>query len=108
MWKSSILALASLVVIAGAGPAAADEWVEAYGNTCLDACWATEEGYPREQGRLQGPVGTIPFYSCRGNVPEGVYLGVTFPIGTQCLVQLGSNRYRITNDYACKCRWFGN
>jgi hypothetical protein len=106
MSRNILLALALLATIAGSSPAAADEWVEASGNTCWEKCRATEKGYPREQGRVQGSLGPIPLYKCRGRILGGSHLGVTFPIGTQCLVELGRNTYRITDYYECRCWWY--
>jgi hypothetical protein len=100
MSKSSILALASLLAIAGAAPVAADEWWAAKGHQCWMAC----SGTPRVADE-----GSNTNYVCRARPPgwRDRLAGYNFKQSTKCFLTypVGSRLVNaVVDDYECLCR----
>jgi hypothetical protein len=98
--KSSILVLASLLAIAGAGPTAADQWWPAKGQQCWNACTGTPRAI-EDGGNL---------YVCKARPqggPEWV-AGSNLKQSHKCLVAYPVNDKRLgsalISDYECLCR----
>jgi hypothetical protein len=78
---TTLLALGSLGVLAGATPAAAD-YKDALGRTCVDTCKA----HDGTAHIIVRPLG-IPAYKCRAHhEPYGYLVGMNVPYATNCLV----------------------
>src|SRR5262245_40218555 len=95
--NTKLLALASLVAIVGAAPAAADTWARGDGRTCAEAC--------RAQERVPHNSGTYGV-TCRGWVDENAQReGVnadTYSRRQRCRVVFGDQPQDL-RTYQCRC-----